>query len=323
MHRLIRTVLGASLLVLSATTAWAQAYPNKPIRIVVPYPPGGGSDAVGRLFAKHFSQEIGQPVVVENISGAGGSVGASTVAKATPDGYTLLMGNTGPNTISPSLLKKAPYDIEKDFTPISVVATQPLFVLVNATSPYKNFADLIAAGKKDPKALNFSSSGTGGLSHLAGELISSVTGAEFTHVPYKGGAPAMLAILSGDVAFHTPSAIDGVQQVKGGKMRGLAVTSTARWPASPEVPSVVEAEYPDLEIKFWYGLFAPANLPPAVAEKLSTVTQKVLKDPETIKAFDALGSVATPTTSKELQDLVLSDSARYAELIEKAGIEKQ
>lgn len=323
MRRFLHVALAATLCLVTASFAVAQTYPAKPIKLVVPYPPGGGSDSVGRLFAQKLSEKIGQPVIVENISGAGGSVGAALVAKTAPDGYTLLMGNTGPNAISPNLLKKVPYDVDKDFTPISVVASQPLFVLVDKASPYKTFADLVAAGKKEPGKLNFSSSGTGGLSHLAGELISSVTGAKFEHVPYKGGAPAMLAILSGDVVFHTPSAIDGVQQVAGGKMRGLVVTSAKRWPATPDIPTVQEAGYPDLEINFWYALFAPANLPAPVMDKLSTTTRLVLDDPATRKAFENLGSVATPTTSQELRSLVQSDEKRYAKVIATAGVEKQ
>lgn len=323
MQRFIQMTIGAAICSLAMSTAVASTFPDKPIRIVVPYPPGGGSDAVGRLFAKQLSEKIDRPVVVENISGAGGTIGATTVANAAPDGYMLLMGNTGINAISPSLLKRVPYDIDKDFTPISAVATQPLFILVNATTSYITFRDLIAAGKKEPGKLNFSSSGTGGLSHLAGELISSNTGAKFTHIPYRGGAPAMLAVLSNDVVFHTPSAIDGVQQVKSERMRGLAVTSAKRWAATPDIPTVAEAGYPDLEIELWYGLFAPANLPPEIGEKLGSFTRDALNDPENKKAFEAIGSLATPTTGNQLQELVKRDAERYSKIIDDSGIEKQ
>lgn len=319
--------LSAVLAVAAGSSAHAQTtkqdWPTKPIRLVVPYPAGGGSDAVGRVLAQRLGQKLGQPVVVDNVSGAGGSLGAGVVSRAAPDGYTLLLGNTGTNSIAPSILKSVPYNIGKDFTPISVVTTQPLFVLVNATSKYKTFDDLVQDGRKNPGKLNFSSSGTGGLSHLAGEMISSSTGAKFVHVPYKGAAPALVGVLSNDVSFHTPSAVDGVAQVAGGKMHALAVTSAKRWPATPNVPTVVEAGYPDLVINFWYGLFGPANLPPAVLNKLTNAVRETLEDPSTKRAYDEMGSIATFTTSEELRKLAASDAVRYNKVATTAGIQPE
>ncbi|MDO9404969.1 MAG: tripartite tricarboxylate transporter substrate binding protein [Polaromonas sp.] len=326
MKKLFHAILAAGLLSGSAiaqTSAQSAQWPTKAIKLVVPYPPGGGSDSVGRIFATRLSQKLGQPVVVENLSGAGGSVGAAQVSKAAPDGYTLLMGNTGPNAITPHLLKNTPYDVDKGFTPISVVTTQPLYVLVNADSPYKTLADLVQAGKRDPGKLYFSSSGMGGLSHLAGEMISSSTGAKFMHVPYKGAAPALMGVLTNEVAFHTPSAVDGVAQINGGKMRALAVTSAKRWTATPDIPTVGESGYPDLVVNFWYGLFGPANMPKNVVDRLTAATREVLQDAATKKNYEELGSVATFTTSEELHRIVLSDAARYGKIISAAGIKAE
>lgn len=320
-HRLTRVIASTILAIFPVLCFAAKHYPSQPIRLVVPYPPGAGSDSVGRLLAQELAHVLNENVVVENQSGAGGSVGAGFVSKSKPDGYTLLLGNTGPNTIAPSVIRNLSYDIKSGFSPISVVATQPLFILVNKESTYKTFKDLVEAGTKKPGTLNFGSSGVGGLSHLAGEMINRETGAKFTHVPYRGGAAAMMAILSNEVVFHTPSAIDGVSQVKSGKMRALAVTSDSSWPATPDVPTVAQAGYPSLKIKFWYGLFAPSGTPPEIIEKLSKATKQALEVPEVKKKFADLGSVVAPSTPQILEKLIETDSARYSEVAKAANIQ--
>ncbi|MGE4337603.1 MAG: Bug family tripartite tricarboxylate transporter substrate binding protein [Pigmentiphaga sp.] len=325
----LAAVCGGALLALSSlaapTAALAQAYPNKPIHIVVPYPPGGAADTTARLVGKGLSTEFGQPVIVENRAGAGGVIGTTHVVKAAPDGYTLLLGNPGPNAILPSLYPDvAAYDVVEDFTPIAVLVDTPYFVTVPAQSSLHSIQELIEADKRGDKgSLNYGSTGNGGVSHLGGELFNMEAGTSSVHIPYKGTSPLTLGVLGSEVDWAMLTAMDANTHVADGKLRYLAATSAKRSPVSPDTPTLQELGFDNFEVNVWYGLLAPRGTPSDVVQTLWQGLEKVMADPEIQERFQSTNAVLNFSTPEAFGELIRSDSQQYADVIKKAGIQSE
>ena len=303
-----------------AAPAFAQGFPNKPITLVVPFPPGGGTDTGGRVIAEQLGRRWGQPVIVENKGGAAGQIGADFVAKSKPDGYTLLLGNIGTQAINPLLYPKMPYDADKAFAPVSLVAELPLAMMVNPAVPAKTAAEFVALAKAKPGQLSYSSSGAGGAPHLAAEMFKDQTGAFILHVPYRGGGPAIADLLAGHVQLSFMTVLEASGHIKAGKLRALAVTGDKRVPAFPDVPTLAEKTVPGFNAISWIGLLAPAGTPQDVQDKIAADVRAVLAD-EAVKArFVALGGVPRATTPAEFAKLIQDDRARYAQIIRARNI---
>ncbi|MBB6558947.1 tripartite-type tricarboxylate transporter receptor subunit TctC [Acidovorax soli] len=298
----------------------AQSFPNRPVTLVVPFPPGGGSDTGGRVIAEQLARRWGQPVVVENKGGAAGQIGADFVAKSKGDGYTLLLGNIGTQAINPSLYAKLPYDADKAFAPVSLIAELPLAMMVNPAVPAKTPAEFIALAKAQPGKLSYSSSGAGGAPHLAAEMFKDQTGSFILHVPYRGGGPAIADLLAGHVQLSFMTALEASGHIKAGKLRALAMTGDKRLPAFPDVPTLGEGALPGFNAISWIGLLAPAGTPPEVVDKISADVRAVLAD-EAVKArFAGLGGVPRATSPAEFGKLIATDKARYAQIIKNRKI---
>ena len=308
---LLACILGT----LAHATAHAQAYPSRPVTIVVPFPPGGGTDTGARILAEQLSKRWGQAVLVENKGGAAGQIGADQVAKAKPDSYMLLLGNIGTQAINPSLYRKLPYNPDKAFAPISLVAELPLAMMVNPAVPAKTPAEFIALAKARPGQLNYSSAGAGGAPHLAAEMFKDRTGTFIVHVPYRGGGPALADLLAGQVQLSFLTVLEASGQIKTGKLRALAVTGERRVPALPDVPTLAETVLPGFNAISWLGLLAPAGTPPEIIDKVAADVRSVLAD-ETVKTrLASLGALARATSPQELGQLIADDRARYGEII--------
>jgi len=294
---------------------FAQTFPSRPVTLVVPFPPGGGTDTGGRVIAEQLGRRWGQPVIVENKGGAAGQIGADFVAKSRPDGYTLLLGNIGTQAINPLLYPKLPYDADKAFAPVSLVAELPLAMMVNPSVPAKTAAEFIALAKARPGQMSYSSSGAGGAPHLAAEMFKDQTGAFILHVPYRGGGPAIADLLAGHVQLSFMTVLEASGHIKAGKLRALAVTGDKRVPAFPEVPTLAESVAPGFNAISWIGLLAPAGTPPEVVEKIAADLRVVLAD-ESVKArFVGLGGVPRATSPQEFARLIDDDKRRYAQVI--------
>lgn len=294
---------------------FAQTFPSRPVTLVVPFPPGGGTDTGGRVIAEQLGRRWGQPVIVENKGGAAGQIGADFVAKSRPDGYTLLLGNIGTQAINPLLYPKLPYDADKAFAPVSLVAELPLAMMVNPSVPAKTAAEFVALAKARPGQMSYSSSGAGGAPHLAAEMFKDQTGAFILHVPYRGGGPAIADLLAGHVQLSFMTVLEASGHIKAGKLRALAVTGDKRVPAFPEVPALAESVAPGFNAISWIGLLAPAGTPPEVVEKIAADLRAVLAD-ESVKArFVGLGGVPRATSPQEFARLIDDDKRRYAQVI--------
>jgi len=312
---MIKRHLLIALALAFAAPVFAQGFPNKPVTLVVPFPPGGGTDTGGRVIAEQLGRRWGQPVIVENKGGAAGQIGADFVAKARPDGYTLLLGNIGTQAINPLLYPKMPYDADKAFAPVSLVAELPLAMMVNPAVPAKTAAEFIALAKAKPGQLSYSSSGAGGAPHLAAEMFKDQTGAFILHVPYRGGGPAIADLLAGHVQLSFMTALEASGHIKAGKLRALAVTGDKRVSAFPDVPTLAEGTIPGFNAISWIGLLAPAGTPQDVQDKIAADVRAVLAD-EAVKArFVALGGVPRATSPAEFGKLIADDRARYAQII--------
>lgn len=297
-------------------------YPNRPIRMVVGFPPGGGTDVMARLIAPRLSEAWGQQVVIDNRTGATGTIGAGLVAKANPDGYTLLMGHASSNTIAPGLFSKLSYDAERDFAPITLAGSVPHIVVVHPSLDIKSVKELIAYAKARPGQLTFPSAGNGSTPHLAGEIFNIVAGVKLVHVPYKGSGQSVQDLVGGQVktAFDTTPTV--MPFVKSGKLRPLAVTSRKRLDTLPDVPTMPEAGVPGYEMSSWYGLFAPAGTPPALVRKIHAEVTRAQSNPVVRERMEQLGADDTRTsTPDEFTRLVKSEIARYAKVIKAAGIQ--
>jgi tripartite-type tricarboxylate transporter receptor subunit TctC len=309
------------LLIAFLNGALAQDYPNKPIRMVVGFPPGGGTDVVARILAPRMSELLGQPVVIDNRPGATGTVAAGQVAKAAPDGYTIMMGHVSVNAIAPSLFSNLSYDVLKDFAPIAIAAAVPHIVVVHPSLPVTNLRELIAYLKSQPGKLTFPSAGNGSMPHLAGEIFKSLAGVQVMHVPYKGSGQSMQDLLGGQhlVAFDTMPASS--PHVRSGKLRAVAVSSAIRVSSFPDVPTAEEAGLPGYQVITWYGLFAPAGTPGAIVNRLHADTVKAMQTPDTKSKLEGIGADGTVSRSpEEFAALVRADTARYAKIVKQIGL---
>ena len=302
------------------TAAFAQAgYPSRAVFIVVPGAPGTGFDSLARLLAPGLSERLGRPVVVENRAGAGSLVGNEHLVKAPPDGHTLLMAASG-LTIQPALIKKMPYDVERDFAPITLLVSVPNMILVNASSPAKSIGELIALAKAQPGKLQFASAGVGSNSHLTMQLFVSMAQVSVLHVPYKGATPGLSDLLGGHVAMMSMPVADAMPLVRAGKLRALAVTSLTRVPAAPAVPTVAESGFPGFESLNWFGLLAPSKTPPDIIAKLQADTASVMRDPAVRDKLAADNVLPVANTPAEFAVFVKEQIAKWAEVAKKANI---
>lgn len=303
----------------TASGGTAPAYPNKPIRLIVPFAPGGGLDIFARVLAQKLGERIGQSVVVDNRAGGTGIVGANIVAKAVPDGYTLIMTSTS-HTIVPSLFAEVPYDALKDFAPVTLAASQPYIVGVHPALPAKSLKDLIALAKSKPGQLNYASGGNGTVPHLAGEQLKILTRIDMVHVPYKGGGPALLALISGEVAMLLSSLSSTLPQVKAGKIRALAVSSAKRSAAVPDLPTVAESGVPDFEVLSWYGLLAPAKTPKIIVDKMYAEVINSLQTPEIKERLANDGNDPVGSTPEEFTRFIRAEIAKWGKLLKTLGV---
>ena len=317
MKQLLRTLLPA-LLLIGPLPAGAQ-YPAKPVRLLVGFTPGGGVDILARQLAQKLTERWGKPVVVENRSGAAGNIATGIVAKSAPDGYTLLLAFSS-HASNPALYPDLPFDIRKDFTAVTLVATAPVTVAVHPSVPAANLAELIAHARSHPDAVRFASSGVGTPVHLAGELMMQLTGTKMVHVPYKGIAPAMTAILAGDIEITYVAVLTGLQHFKAGKLSPLAVAGRSRYPALPDVPTAAEAGLKGYEIDFWYALLGPAGMPAPLVARIQRDAAAILTAPEMKESLLAQGCIASGGSPEELTSLIRHDYELWAKVISTAGV---
>ena len=319
---LIRFLLSFALVLLAFGQSIAQEFPVKPIRIVIPYAPGGGSDILARPLAPEMSARLTQPIVIDNKGGAAGNIGAQLVARAEPDGYTLLMANNS-HTINPFIYKNPGYDMAADFAPISLVGTSPVIVVVHKGVPVSSLREFVALALKNPGKLNFGSPGVGTPGHLASLLFNKVAGIHLVHVAYKGSGPTTMALLQKeiDVFFGTPAAVE--PHIKSGDFRALAVTSKERFGAFPNVPTVAESGIPgaaDFTMEIWWGLLAPARTDPRVLDKLHAAVTASVRDPKMRERWLAQGMVPTATSRAEFQSLIKSDLQKWSKVVQENSI---
>ena len=294
-------------------------YPTKPIRLIVPYPPGGGTDVIARIVQERFQALLGQPVLIDNRGGAAGSIGTDLAAKAAPDGYTVLF-TLSSHTINPSIYPKLPFDTAKDFAPVGMVASLPQILVANMQFGPNTVAELVALAKAKPGTLSFASVGNGSPGHLAGELFKLRTGTEMTHVPYRGGGPAVTDVMGGQVPLLWVSIPAAAQFVKAGKLKALAVSTTKRSAAFPAVPTMQEAGIPDFEVDSWYAMFVPAKTPKAAIDKLNMVINTVVREPDIRDKLLAQGSEGVGGTPEALGKVVDTELVRWSKLAKEAGI---
>jgi tripartite-type tricarboxylate transporter receptor subunit TctC len=314
-----RFLIALTTLTLAAGTA-AGEYPTKPVRLIVPFPPGGGNDTMARTVGQKLSEAFGQQVVIDNRGGAGGNIGAEIAARAAPDGYTLFLGGTGSHGTNPNLHAKLPYDPVKDFAPISLIASAPLLVVVPPSLPVRSINELIQLAKARPGQLNFASSGTGTIAHLAAELLNSMANIKIQHVPYKGTGPALTDLLSGQVQLMFNSAVSMLPQVRGGKLRAIAMTGTKRLAAMPDLPTVAESGVPGYEAASWYGVLAPARTQRAIVDTLNREIVKITRIPELRERLAADGAEPAGTSPEEFAAHIKRELARWAKVIAQAHI---
>lgn len=313
-----RAALGAVTLVLMSAAAQAQSWPAKPIRLVVPFPAGGGTDAIAREITNKLGG-VGYTFVVENKPGSGGNLGVDAIAKAQPDGYSLVIGQTSNLAINPTLYAKLPYDPLKDLTPISLVASAPLALVVGANSPYKTLADLIGAAKAKPGSINYATSGNGTVAHLAAESLQKEAGIKLVHIPYKGAAQGATDVISGQVHMYVSSIPTLIGHIKNGKMRALAVTSAKRADDLPQVPTVAESGYNGFEAVTWFGILGPANLPKDVVSKLNGDINKALVDPGLKKKLSDQGADVAGSSADQFGELIRDDMVRWGKIVKESG----
>ena len=315
LKQVVRGLAFAALGAVVSLAAHAQAWPSRqPIRIVVPYPPGGASDVTARTLAAKLTESLGQSVVVENRPGANGIIALEAVAKAAPDGYTLLMANLGPNAINPAVYSKLPYDAIKDFTPITLTTINPLVVLVTPSLPIKSMKELIAYAKAHPNKLTFASAGNGAANHLAGEMMKSMADIKMVHVPYKGDTPGIPDVIAGTVSMMFPTLIGGMPMVKAGTLRPIAVTGDKRSAALENLPTIAEAGIPNFQAVSWGGLMGPANLPPEIVSKLNAETLRILKMPDVAAKMASLGSEIVGSSPQEFGVFLSAEIAKWGKV---------
>ena len=302
--------------------AWAQAgYPAKPVRMIVPFPPGGPTDVMGRTAAKAMGDRLGQQFVVENKAGAGGNIGTDAVAKAAPDGYTIGLTAISSLAIAPHLYSSVPFNVEKDFVPISLVGTTPCALVIHPAAPFSDLKGMVAYAKANPGKLSYATSGIGTSNHLAAELLQSVAGIQLTGVPYKGSSQIVPDLLSGTVMMSMESSLaTTLQHVRAGKLKAIAVTSPQRARALPDVPTVAESGYPGFEVETWFGLVAPAGTPQAIVARLHEAWAAGSAAPEARAAFDNISGNLRVTTPQQFAEFIRAENQRWGGLIRKLGI---
>jgi tripartite-type tricarboxylate transporter receptor subunit TctC len=307
------------LAALLGSVALAQTYPSKPVRLIVTYPPAGSSDLMARILAQKLSELWGQPVIVENKPGAAGSIGMDYAAHQPPDGYSFVIGNLGPVVVNP-LLSKVPFDVERDFLPVSLIATGPNVLVVNPKTPVKTLGELIAYARANPGKLNFGSGGAGSVAHLSGEMLKNLAHLDIVHVPYKGGILSVNDLIAGHVQIVFSDALPVMQHIRAGTLRALAITSPERSPLVPDVPTCVESGVPGLVAVNWWGVLLPAGTPKPITDKFYSDLLKVMQDPEVKDKFAQLGVEALSGTGEQFAAYMRAETAKYAKLIKDANI---
>jgi len=323
----LRTALLMAAALASPFSAQAQGsngsngldYPSKPIKLIVPYPPGGGTDVIARIVQERFQAQLGQPVMIDNRGGAAGSIGTELAARSAPDGYTVLF-TLSSHTINPAIYPKLPFDTQKDFEPVAMVASLPQILVANTGFPANNVAELVALAKARPGSLSFASVGNGSPGHLAGELFKLRTGTEMTHVPYRGGGPAVTDVMGGQVPLLWVSIPAAAQFVKAGKLKALAVSTTRRSAAFPDVPTMQEAGIPDFDVDSWYAMFVPTKTPKPAIEKLNRVVNIVVREPDIRDKLLAQGSEGVGGTPEQLGKVVSAELLRWNKLAREISI---
>jgi tripartite-type tricarboxylate transporter receptor subunit TctC len=309
------------LFMASLATAQTGTFPDKPVTIVVPFPPGGGTDAGARLIAHKLSTLWGQPVIIENKSGAAGMVGSDYASRAKPDGYTLLIGNIGTFSINPSLYKKMSYDPDKAFTPISMIAELPYFLLVTPSMKVNNIKEFIAYAKSHPGSVTYASSGSGSGPHLAGEIFAKAVGVNMMHVPYKGGGPAAADVMAGHVNMYFSTVLESIGSVKSGKLKALGASSLVRSPAMPELPTIAESGVPGFDATSWIGLVAPAGISQLVVNKIAADIEAVISEQDTKQTLIQLGATPMPLSPAQFKERIEIDRQRYAQVIKDGNVQ--
>ena len=305
---------------LAAHPVQAQNWPTKSLRFISPFAPGGGADITSRVIAQKLAESLGQQVLVDNRGGAGGMIGVDMGAKAPPDGYTMVLGTIGPIAINPGLYRKMPYDPVKDLIPVTLAADALNVLVVHPALPVKNVKELVALGKARPNQLNYGSSGPGATDHLAGELFNMLTGTKMVHVPYKGGAPAMLDLMAGNVQIIFSTVSTAIGQIKGGKIRALGMTGNKRFVLMPELPTIAEAGVPGFAVNNWYGVFVPAGTPKEIVARLNTEIVKVLNLADAKQRLLESGIEATPSTPDQFAAYIQSETKKWAKVVKDANI---
>lgn len=305
---------------LSSVCAIAQTYPTRPVRMIVPFPPGGSTDIMARLLGQKLSEALGQQVVIDNRGGAGGTIGTDIASKSPPDGHTLLMSSSITHTVGPSLYKKLPYNVINDFAPITMIASVPLLLAVNPSVPARSVKELIVLAKSKPRQLNYASAGNGTSPHLATEMFKQMAGIDIVHVPYKGGGPAVIDLISGQVHMIIISTVATLPHVKAGKLRALALTSRTRLPELPDIPTVAESGLPGYEVVLWYGVFAPANTPRNVVMRLNRSIVKIMQTAEMRERLASEGGRPVGNTPEEFEESIKAEVARWAKVVREAAI---
>ncbi len=313
-----RAVLGLATLMLATTSAHAQTWPAKPVRLIVPFPAGGGTDAIAREVANKL-QSSGYTFVVENRPGSGGNLGVDAAAKSAADGYSFVIGQTSNLAINPSLYAKLPYEPVKDLTPVSLVASAPLAIVIGANSPYKTLADVIQAAKAKPGSLNYATSGNGTVAHLATESLQKEAGVKLVHIPYKGAAQGATDVISGQVQLYVSSIPTLIGHIKNGKMRALAVTSAKRADDLPNVPTIAESGYKGFDAVTWFGILGPANLSKGVVAKFNADINKALNDAELKKKLGDQGADVAGSTPDAFAKLIREDIVRWGRIVKESG----
>lgn len=318
--RAIVILAAGAYLPAASAPAPAQGYPDRPVRVIVPYTPAGTTDILARLIAQKMNENWGQPVIVDNRPGANGNIGTEIAARATPDGYTIIMGAAATHSINNTLYPKLTWDAVKDFAPISLVAVVPNILVVNNSLPVKNVKELIAYAKANPGKLTHGSPGNGSTAHLSMELFKSLTGTQMVHVPYKGSAGVLADVMAGQISLTMDNIPVYLPHVKAGKIRALGVSSAKRAPAAPEIPTVSEAGVPGLEAVSWFGLLAPAKTPGLIVEKLSAETARILKLPDVNKRIAELGAEPVGGTPQDYAAFIRSEIVKWRKVIQTAGV---
>jgi len=309
-----------ALLCAFAVQALAQPYPAKPVRVIVPYPPGGGNDTLGRLFAAKLGERMGQPFVVENRPGAGTMIGTEAAAKSPPDGYTILLSSIATHALSPNLYARVPYDPIKDFAPITLLGVAPTVMVVNQDLAAASLAEFVALAKAKPGSFTYASGGNGTPPHINGEVFKALAGVDLLHVPYKGGGPALADLVAGRVHVMLDTAASAMPHVRGGRLRALAISAPQRSPEYPDLPTFAEAGLPQYETNAWYSMHAPAGTPPDVVRRLNAELVAILKDPDILARFKQLSTDPVGNSPEEFAAFVRAELEKYARIIKAANI---